>query len=158
MINCRTTLIHKQSFHLNQKRSVDAGRAGVAGDIEFFLCYTIYNESEGTITYRSEVRSALDGKLRSIHDVDPISFDSSPDSNAQYMSLPVSDNDVQKIREPHDKQPRHGCYVKSDRDERTRKSDKKDRKQNVLNETVVILYVTQTAIGKRSNSLKVGNI
>ena len=67
---------------------------GVAGDIRNSICYTIYNESEGTIVYRSEVQFALDGKLRNIRE-DPIPFDSNPDSDAHYMNVePGSDNDV----------------------------------------------------------------
>ena len=70
-------LKHKQRFQSDSKE-IRGRWMGVAKYVGNSLTYTIYNESEGTIIQRSEVRSALDGKIRNIQE-DPITFDSTPD-------------------------------------------------------------------------------
>ena len=61
---------------------------GISEDVGNSLCYIIYNKSEGTIVHCSEVRSALDDKLRNLRE-DPITVDSGPHSKVQYVpSIP----------------------------------------------------------------------
>jgi len=129
-------LQHKQQFPSDSKE-IRGRWMGVAEDVGNSLTYEIYNESTGTIVQRSEVRLALDGKLRNIRE-DPILFDSTPDSDVQYVNGEHGPTSVVPNNgEPPTLPPRHGRNGKSDLDARARQLAEKARKDYVRNETVV---------------------